>query len=271
MEFNAEKAKGILDRSFPSLKIPLHKECSYTDLNNKCKQYVWADSSDTNYTYYMADGSGTGIGSCSFNIDLKDSRKTVLPWTLENYLRVSSVKYPSKLRLYCVRKLTPGRSTFNFTIMTVLIVEGSLCVADSTSEGEADDSDGDIVHVNSDVASISGQFSFIPPRGNLFYLCSEPAGYFEVLFYVPKRSQYRDVTSFRTMNQQTFLYEYDMEDLRTPHIRDVVDKNPVKYHLFQDNPLSEGCYLHSITCGESKFLFKHLQYYIIMPCPCRRT
>ena len=56
--------------------------------------------------------------------------------------------------------------------MTVLIVEGSLCVADSTSEGEADDSDGDIVHVNSDVASISGQFSFNPPppppRGNLF-------------------------------------------------------------------------------------------------------
>ena len=113
MEFNAEKAKGILDRSFPTVKIPLHKECSYKDLNDKCKQYVWGDSSDADYKYYMADGTGTGIGSSSFHIDLKDSRKTVLPWTLENYLKVSSVKYVSKLRLYSVRKLNPGRPINN--------------------------------------------------------------------------------------------------------------------------------------------------------------
>jgi hypothetical protein len=56
MEFNAEKAKGILDRSFPSIKIPFHKECSYTDLNDKCKQRVWGDdTSDTDYEYYMAE------------------------------------------------------------------------------------------------------------------------------------------------------------------------------------------------------------------------
>ena len=89
------------------------------------------------------------------------------------------------------------------------------------------------------------------------FLClhTEPAGYFEVLFYVPKRSKYRAITSFRVMNQQNFLYEGDVEDPHTLEIRHVVDKNPDKYHLFQENPLNEGCYLRSITCGESKGIF----------------
>lgn len=90
----------------------------------------------------------------------------------------------------------------------------------------------------------------------ILYSHIEPAGYFEVLFYVPKKSKYAPITSFRTMSQQSFLYEGDMEDPHTFEIRDVVDKNPDKYHLFQENPLNEGCYLHSITCGESKGPFK---------------
>ena len=93
----------------------------------------------------------------------------------------------------------------------------------------------------------------------LLYSCTEPAGYFEVLFYVPKRSKYRPVTSFRVMNQQSTQYEGDMEDPRTLAVRNVVDKNPDKYNLFEDNPLNECCYLHSITCGESKGIILHLQ------------
>lgn len=107
MEFEAGKAKGILDRSFPSVKIPIHKDSSYADLNEKCRECVWGDPSNE-YKYYMADGTGTAIGSNSFSIDLEDKTKTVLPWTLSNYLKVSGVKYPSRLRLYCVRKFETG-------------------------------------------------------------------------------------------------------------------------------------------------------------------
>ena len=77
MEFDIERAKGILDRSFPCIKIPIRKECSYTDLNEKCGEHVWGDSSGE-YKYCMADGTGTAIGSNSFNIDLEDNRKAVL-------------------------------------------------------------------------------------------------------------------------------------------------------------------------------------------------
>ncbi len=107
MEFNSDKAKGVLDRNFPAVKVPLHKDCLYDDLVEKCKEYVWNDSSPE-YDYYIADGTGTAIGSKSFHIDSEDGRKTILPWTLNNYLKVSSMKYPSRLRIYCVRKLKEG-------------------------------------------------------------------------------------------------------------------------------------------------------------------
>ena len=71
MEFDIEKAKGILDRSFPSVKIPIHKESSYTDLNEKCKEYVWGDSSPDGYDYYMADGTGHGHSPLMVHLDLK--------------------------------------------------------------------------------------------------------------------------------------------------------------------------------------------------------
>ena len=90
MEFEAGKAKGILDRSFPSVKIPIHKDSSYADLKEKCRECVWGDPSNE-YSYYMADGTGTAIGSNSFSIDLEDKTKTVLPWTLNNYIKVSAI------------------------------------------------------------------------------------------------------------------------------------------------------------------------------------
>ncbi len=39
MEFNSDKAKGVLDRSFPAVKVPLHKDCLYDDLVEKCNMY----------------------------------------------------------------------------------------------------------------------------------------------------------------------------------------------------------------------------------------
>ena len=68
---------------------------------------VWGKQLNT-YKYFLADGSGTAIGSNCFHVDLPNGSKETLPWTLSNYLKVS-VQYPSRLRIYCVRQLIcPG-------------------------------------------------------------------------------------------------------------------------------------------------------------------
>lgn len=82
--------------------------------------------------------------------------------------------------------------------------------------------------------------------GFVHFFTAEPSGYFDVLFYVPKRSKYRAKTSFKLLNQQQILYEEDLD------VRDVVDRNPGLHYLFEVNPLIEGCYLHSVTFKGSK-------------------
>lgn len=112
MEFDCAKAKGVLDKSFPLIKLPLHKDCSYPDLLSKCVEYVWGEAGGDEYNYYVADGGGTSIGSSTFEVSAPNGDgKHTLPWTLKNYLQVSSVRYPSRLRLYCVRKLKSGMSS----------------------------------------------------------------------------------------------------------------------------------------------------------------
>lgn len=70
MEYDEGKARGILDKSFPSVKVPFHKDSAYLDVLRKCREVVWGSSGTSDYTYYIADGLGSCIGSSSFKIDL---------------------------------------------------------------------------------------------------------------------------------------------------------------------------------------------------------
>ena len=81
---------------------------------------------------------------------------------------------------------------------------------------------------------------------------SVPPGYFEVMFAVPKKSQYRSLISFTFFNQCDYLYYGDIDDERTNDVRELVDHAPGKFILFRENPLEEDCYLHSITYDDSK-------------------
>ena len=92
MEYDSEKLHGVLDKSFLSVKVPFHKDCTSKDKLKKCKENVWGTGDDAHYEYLLADGSGTVIGETDFNIDLPSGEKETLPWTLSNYLRVSNVK-----------------------------------------------------------------------------------------------------------------------------------------------------------------------------------
>ncbi len=53
--------------------------------------------------FYVTDSNGIKI--CSgpvVRLDSSDGQEQQLPWTLDTYIRLSSFKYPSKLRLYVV-------------------------------------------------------------------------------------------------------------------------------------------------------------------------
>ena len=41
-------------------------------------------------------------------IDNDDGEEECIPWTLEAYIRLSSIRYASKARLYCVKKFIEG-------------------------------------------------------------------------------------------------------------------------------------------------------------------
>ena len=105
MEYDHGKARGILDRTFTPVKLAFHKDCLSTTMLSKCRDCVWGEVSG-NFQYFLADGTGAAVGCDSFEIDLADGSKETLPWTLSNYLKVSNIKYASRLRLYCVRKLS---------------------------------------------------------------------------------------------------------------------------------------------------------------------
>ena len=111
MEYNYDKAKAVLDKSFKMVKIPFHKDSPASDITRRCQEVVWGDSqlSNDSFDYYLADGTGMAIDAQDqFVLDKPDgSSPTSVPWTLYNYLQVSNVKYPSRARIYCVRKLSP--------------------------------------------------------------------------------------------------------------------------------------------------------------------
>jgi hypothetical protein len=137
MEYDPERAKGILDKSFASVKVPIHRDSSAPSMLQKCQDAVWGKSHE--YIYFIADGSGSSIcTSSTFNIELADGSKQELPWTLSNYMKVSNIKYPSRLRLYCVRKLSSKFATSSFPCDKVVTLLGSETLVDSTSGSDSE-------------------------------------------------------------------------------------------------------------------------------------
>ena len=50
---------------------------------------------------YLADGSGFKITGEDYKVTLK-GQVTSVPWTLTTYMDASGLKWPSRVRLYCV-------------------------------------------------------------------------------------------------------------------------------------------------------------------------
>ena len=80
MEYDSDKMRDVLDKSFPSIKLPFHRDCTAQDMLRKCRENVWPGADDSgNYQYSLAEWLGTSIGNSAFSIDLPDGRKESLP------------------------------------------------------------------------------------------------------------------------------------------------------------------------------------------------
>lgn len=114
------------DRSFHTVKLAFHKDCSPGDMLTKAIEYVWGDA-DCNYHYYLADGSGSAIGTHGFSIASPGGTRRELPWTLDNYIKISGLKYASRVRVYCARKFKAGIKWYYVSMAVIVSVVILLC------------------------------------------------------------------------------------------------------------------------------------------------
>ena len=102
--------KGILDGQYVTQSVIFRKDMSYSRVLEKCVSVVFPDDIDTaNCEYYVANGRGMCI--CSediIRVDNADGEEEHIPWTLQTYIKLSTIRYASKARFYCVKKYVEG-------------------------------------------------------------------------------------------------------------------------------------------------------------------
>ena len=74
MEFDSEKMRDVPDKSFPSITLPFHCDCTSKDMLRKCHEHIRpaVGAKDSNYQYSLVDGSGTlMISALTFRMAVK--------------------------------------------------------------------------------------------------------------------------------------------------------------------------------------------------------
>ena len=100
MVFNPKLQRGAQDRSFTPIKVAVHKESTHQQLLKTCISSVWREIKDGGY--FLSDGSGHKITDKDFSVTGPNGEEESILWTFENYVKASSVRYPSRAHIYCV-------------------------------------------------------------------------------------------------------------------------------------------------------------------------
>ena len=100
MYYCFKRGRGILEKT-PAKNTVFHKECSYKRMLDKCLA-VYSEEERNGADFYIADSRGARI--CNSIILDANGDDLEVEWTLNKYISLSSMKYPSKARFYCVRK-----------------------------------------------------------------------------------------------------------------------------------------------------------------------
>jgi hypothetical protein len=102
-----KRGKGIQIRGSKTKNILLRGDCSYDRMLIKCVPEHFSEEEQDKYDFYIADSRGAEVSSGDkFAVDLEGSgeRTVECQWTLERYIKLSRMKYPSKARFNCVKR-----------------------------------------------------------------------------------------------------------------------------------------------------------------------
>ena len=109
------RSKGILDRQFVTQSVVFRKDMTYQRVLEKCISVVFPDDKTDDCEYYVANGRGMPIcGEEYIRVDNDEGVEELIPWTLHTYIKLSSIKYASKARFYCVTKYATGNFSSDF-------------------------------------------------------------------------------------------------------------------------------------------------------------
>ena len=113
------RKKGVLDRQFVTQSVVFRKDMNYRRVLEKCISVVFPDDDpeSTEFDYYVANGRGMCVyGNEDYiRIDNDDGQEECIPWTLQTYIKLSSVRYASRARLYCVKRFIIGKKVVPFS------------------------------------------------------------------------------------------------------------------------------------------------------------
>ena len=131
MTFSNKQKRGILDRSFQSVKVLFHRDSSAAVIRDKLQRLFWSNSEGG--SFYLADATGVSIESPHFEIEGADGSKSIVPWTLQNYLKMSSTRYASWTRLYIVKSPASSRPSSPPSPARPQVTTASISHEDSSS------------------------------------------------------------------------------------------------------------------------------------------
>ena len=76
MTFSNKQKRGILDRSFQSVKLLFHRDSSAAVIRDKLQRLFWSNSGGS---FYLADAMGVLTESPHFEIEGVDGSKSTVP------------------------------------------------------------------------------------------------------------------------------------------------------------------------------------------------
>ena len=80
---------------------------TYKRVLEKCVSVVFPDDAHDDCEYHVSNGRGMCIYVDEYiRVDNEEGEEKLIPWTLETYIKLSSIKYASNACFYCVKKYT---------------------------------------------------------------------------------------------------------------------------------------------------------------------
>ena len=84
--------------------VLLRDDWTYQKVLDKCVQETYSKEEQEKAEFYMADKGGVPVWTSDIiQVDVGETVEE-REWTLREYITLSGMKYPSKTKLYCVRK-----------------------------------------------------------------------------------------------------------------------------------------------------------------------